>query len=138
MQYTQAVFHRSLSPPRSALKSTEGTQISLKFSWILSLVSIFFFILNSCDAVKSQCASQQKRLRFRNERNNCYVQFADEFVMCSGILFQAVNSNYISSCAQLKNRICHNTESENQGQIVNLLAISKSRPLHRHLLSQDE
>lgn len=97
-QYTQAVFHRLSG---SAPRGTEGTWISLKISRILSvdMVSIFFSILNSCDAIKSQCASRQKWLRFRNERNNRCVQLADEFVMCSGILFHAVNSNYISSCA---------------------------------------
>lgn len=86
---------------KSSRRGTEGVWISLKISWMLSLdmVSIFFSVLNSCNAIKSQFASQQKWLCFRNERNNRCVQLADEFLMCLGILFHAVNSNYISSCA---------------------------------------
>lgn len=86
---------------KSSRRTTKGLWISLKISWILSLdtVSVFFSILNSCNAIKSQFASQQKWLFFRNERNNRCVQLADEFLMCLGIFFHGVNSNYISSCA---------------------------------------
>lgn len=86
---------------KSSRRTTEGVCISLKISWILSLdtVSILFSILNSCNAIKSQFASQLKWLFFRNEKNNRCVQLADEFLMCLGIFFHAVNSNYISSCA---------------------------------------
>lgn len=94
-------LHNTFRPMGSALRRTRGTEISLKITWILwlDMVPIVFSFSNSCDAIRSQCASQQKWLSFKNERNNCCVQLADEFVICSGILFHAVNSNYISSRA---------------------------------------
>lgn len=69
----------ALRPLGSALRGTKETQIRLKISWILwlDMVSVFFSILNSCDAIKSQCASQQKWLSFKNERNDRCVQLAD-------------------------------------------------------------
>lgn len=94
-------LHNTFMPMGSALRRTRGTEISLKITWMLwpDMVPILFSFSNSCDAIRSQRASQQKCLSFKNERNHCCVQLADEFVICSGIFFHAINSNYISSCA---------------------------------------